>query len=203
MKAMSNDEDPMDVDVPAPQVSPPRPIEPLKNLAPAIFVPLTEDLTKDFARPPNRVSRLREILNNVERHSEGVHSLLRYLFEREKTRLLQDAQKAETQAAPVRVSPAELDDLILRMEAKHELGKAYTASVATFQPNFYVKPPWEETPQELQFRLIMKLVEDSLMELKEHKRHAEEIKDFYREALKRDLAREFEFAALSQAPKAV
>ncbi|KAK4205618.1 hypothetical protein QBC40DRAFT_217 [Triangularia verruculosa] len=68
----------------------------LTNLAGNIFVPLNIDLTT--ATPPQgRMQRLEHILRTIDCHRQGSRENLLYMFDREKQRIINEAQLLEQQ----------------------------------------------------------------------------------------------------------
>lgn len=76
--------------------STPPPIPPLASVAPAIFVPITDDLLAPFTQPPNRLALLQAKIEALDTHSAQVREIIVDLFSRERTRLLREGRRQDT-----------------------------------------------------------------------------------------------------------
>lgn len=104
-------------------------IPPLTHLGPSVFVPIEEDLTEPVDLPRDRVDRLKWILNTIESQRTGVSENLMYIFERERDRILAEAQEREAISGPPDMRrglhPNEADQVISNMSTPHQPGRNY------------------------------------------------------------------------------
>lgn len=195
---------------------PEEPIPALTSIAPAIFVPITTDLTAPFTPPPTRPDRLRAILSNQETHAAQVRSNLCSLFERETARIMQVSREQEplflaergltardydrTLLQPPsqspqrgwRASPADLDSMVANMAAQQPAGMRRAGSIVDVPTPDLATLPGGNTPRERATRECLTLLSKGTGELKGYEAHVGAKKEFYERALKRELEREAE-----------
>ncbi|KAK4120824.1 hypothetical protein N657DRAFT_648618 [Parathielavia appendiculata] len=162
-------------------------IPPLTNDAPAIFVPIRDDILNSEP-PQNRIERLKRILETIDYQREGVKENLMCMYEREKKRIMLEAAKLEQAQGPPRirpgVPPSELEQIIANMETPAEPGKNY---------NLQTYPPAAE-PANLSLRDrtvvdILRVVERGLSDLESFEGFMADIKNHYLGLLERETAR--------------
>ncbi|KAL1884362.1 hypothetical protein VTK73DRAFT_56 [Phialemonium thermophilum] len=94
---------------------------PLMSLAPSIFVPLVEDITKPVDIPRDRIKRLEWMINAMDHHRDGVRENMTYLFIGERDRISIEAAEEEARAGATDTMPGlppdEVDWIIGNMEA--------------------------------------------------------------------------------------
>lgn len=113
---------------PLPPQQAPEELPPLIAIAPAIFLPVNEDLTKPI--PPIPTSTSARLLTSIEQHtahSRAVSANIVNYYRREVFRLSQlPADAAPTQAAPYEtLIKSDRDALLANLEAPHEPGRDY------------------------------------------------------------------------------
>ncbi|KAL2264277.1 hypothetical protein VTK26DRAFT_8480 [Humicola hyalothermophila] len=165
-------------------------IPPLTNIAPAIFVPLRQDLFEDEP-PRDRVDRVKRLLAVIDYQREGVLENLLYMFEREKRRVVQHAAVTEQalptpRFAPGALPPDEADAIIANMEALAEPGVDYNIREMPLVDGSATIPP--ETP--LRDKTVMELinvVEKAVSDLHGFDGYMRGIKERYLKCLEREL----------------
>lgn len=170
----------------------PEMIPPLSNIAPAIFVPLQDDIFT--AEPPrDRIERLKAILETIDYQRKGVKENLLYMFEREKRRIVQQAAELEQAQGPLLMkpgpAPAEVDEIIANMEAPsssrvEDYDIQNTPGIDTSKPVPPSAPLRDKTVMEL---LIMG--EMALKDLEGFERHMAGIQERYLACLEQEMAR--------------
>jgi hypothetical protein len=169
----------------------PEKIPQLTNLAPAIFVPLRDDILS--SEPPrDRVERLKRILETIDYQREGVKENLMYMFEREKKRIMLQAAETEQAQGPPKIRPglppSEVDEIISNMETPAEPDRDY--NLREYPPA--VGPP--AMPPNLSLRDstvrdLLRVVDGAVTELEGFEGFMANIKNFYLEVLARETAR--------------
>ncbi|KAK3315135.1 hypothetical protein B0H66DRAFT_334855 [Apodospora peruviana] len=174
------------------ELEPSEKIPALRNVAPGVFVPFHEDILSKTDYPRDRIDRVKRILESIDYQREGVKENLMYLFEREKQRILLEAQEKEQelglQDAKPGVHPAEVDATLRSMEAPAEPGCDY---------NIRFLPPLEPhrslaTNLSLRDRTVqglLSLVESGVADLNGYERHINGIRDYYVDCLAKEVAR--------------
>ena len=200
---------------------PEKPIPPLTSIAPAIFVPITTDLTAPFTPPPTRADRLRAIIASQEAHSSQVRSNLCSLFEQESARIMQlsrtqeplflsergltaaeydkalqqsqhNNSKQQQLSRGWRATPADIDGMIANMSAQQAAGMRKAGSIVDVPTPDLATLPAGNTPRELATRECLTLLSKGMGELKGYDAHVGRKREFYEHALKRELEREAE-----------
>jgi len=178
-------------------------IPPLINVAPYIFTPMPEGMFDFLATPHadadeplrDRVARLRHIIATLDYQRAGVRDNMLYMFDREKDRLIQEAEAREA-AAAVPEDPslpyAEVDELVAAMEApadprvNYSLGREEVAQMV-----WGVRQRQGQrglTAREAAVENIFRVVESSLGELGGYDGHIMNIRRMYAERLVREEA---------------
>lgn len=179
------------------------PIPPLISVAPSIFTPMPEGMF-DFLGGPNpsaadeslrdRVARLRHILATLDYQRAGVRDNMLYMFDREKDRLIQEAEAREATAVPEDPSlpNVEVDELVAAMEApadpraNYSLGREEVGEMA-----WGVRQRQQQrglTAREAAMENIFRVVESSLGELVGYDGHIMNIRRMYAERLVKEEA---------------
>ncbi|KAK3683991.1 hypothetical protein B0T22DRAFT_412436 [Podospora appendiculata] len=176
---------------PAREPKPSEQIPPLTNLAPSIFVPFREDITaKQSEIPRDRIERLRRILESIDFQTKGVKENLLFLFEREKTRIILEAQEREQEWFPTGVKagvhPDEADRIIAYMEAPAQPGTDYNIrNMAELDRNRMI--PSDLSVRDRAVEELMTLAEGAVQQLEGYEANMREIKKLYLERLDREL----------------
>jgi hypothetical protein len=173
---------PADTDPKAPERIPP-----LTNIAPAIFVPLRDDIL-NLEPPRDRVERLKRILETIDYQREGVKENLMYMFEREKKRMMQEAAETEQARGPPKIRPglppSEVDEIIGNMETPAEPDRDY--NLQEYPP---VAGPPNLSLRDSTVRDLLTMVDKAVIELEGFEGFMAGIENFYREVLARETAR--------------
>ncbi|KAK4250127.1 hypothetical protein C7999DRAFT_12110 [Corynascus novoguineensis] len=170
----------------------PEMIPPLSNIAPAIFVPLRDDIFT--AEPPrDRIEHLKAILETIDYQRKGVKENLLYMFEREKRRIVQQAANLEQAQGPLVMkpgpAPAEMDEIIANMEAPGSL-RVEDYNIQSIPGIDTSKPVPPNTP--LRDKTVMELLimaEMALKDLEGFERHIAGIQERYLASLEQEMAR--------------
>ncbi|KAK3320819.1 hypothetical protein B0T19DRAFT_249566 [Cercophora scortea] len=168
-------------------------IPPLTNLAPIIFVPFREDITaKRSDAPRDRIERLRRILQSIDFQTQGAKENLLFLFEREKTRIILEAQEREQEWFPnggVKAGgahPDEADRIIGYMEAPALPGTDYNIrNMAELDRNRMIPP--DLSVRDRAVEELMTLAEGAVQQLEGYEGNMRDIKKLYLERLDREL----------------
>ncbi|KAH8888372.1 hypothetical protein GQ53DRAFT_749296 [Thozetella sp. PMI_491] len=96
-------------------------IPPLTSIAPCVFTPLTEDITKPSSQPLDRIEHLKRIIEAIDIQTAAVRDNLMWMLDRERQRIIQEAQAAEAAEGLPDVRPGlptdEADRIIASMLA--------------------------------------------------------------------------------------
>lgn len=164
----------------------PEKIQPLKNLAPSIFVPLREEHLERHAEPArDRVERLHRILESIDHQRAGVRDNLVCLFEREKQRIIAEATEREAQlGGPPKIRPGlppdETDAIITCMEAPAQTGVDYDVKAPDLPPLDIHRPlPPGLSVREKAVEDLMSLVEGSVGQLTGFEAHIAGVMQHY------------------------
>ncbi|KAK0741714.1 hypothetical protein B0T21DRAFT_399688 [Apiosordaria backusii] len=174
----------MDLDFHHPQNDKPK-IPPLRNLAGSMFVPLTIDLTK--ATPPQgRMQRLEHILETIEFHRQGSRENLLYMFDREKQRMINEAQELEktlNEDYHLGLTLEEENHILASMDAPADPNKDYNVKTEAMPPLLQAirpEPADKALPiREKTVRDLMFLIENSIGELDRFEAVMKGIKEKY------------------------
>ncbi|KAL2171624.1 hypothetical protein VTG60DRAFT_2192 [Thermothelomyces hinnuleus] len=164
----------------------------LKNIAPAIFVPLQDDIF--LAEPPrDRAERLKRILETIDYQREGVKENLLYMFEREKKRVVQQAAELEQAQGPSAIkpslAPAEVDEIIANMEAPGS-GRIEDYMIRDVPRLDSGKPVAPNTSlRDKTVTELLTMIEAALADLEGFERHMAGIKNRYLACLEQEMAR--------------
>ncbi|KAL2149470.1 hypothetical protein VTH82DRAFT_8121 [Thermothelomyces myriococcoides] len=163
----------------------------LENIAPAIFVPLQEDII--LAEPPqDPAGRLKRLLETIDYQREGVKENLLYMFEREKRRVVQEAAELE-QAQEISIkpslAPAEVDEIIANMEApaSGRIEDYMIRDIPRMESSKSVATNTSLRDKTVKELLVM--VEAALADLEGFEKHIAGIKNRYLACLEEEVAR--------------
>ncbi|KAK4666958.1 hypothetical protein QC763_304890 [Podospora pseudopauciseta] len=160
-------------------------ILPLRNLAGHMFVPVSFDLTT--ATPlQGRMQRLEHILKSIEFHRQGSRENLYYMFDREKQRLINEAEEAENKLGQdyrPALTPQEEDSFLASVSAPADPNKDYNVkSEAVLPLKQAIRPEPADKPlpvREKTVRDLMFLIESSISELDSFENAMKGIRDKY------------------------
>lgn len=172
----------------------PRPSEtipPLTTITPCIFVPIRDDMVKNFSKPArDRVERLRRILQSIDYQREGIKENLVYMIDREKQRLILKAAEIEEDEGTVNLQrgldPREADLLILNMEAPVQPGRDYNIKneqIPIRQAQVRSSLPIRERVVEE----LLDMIESGARQLASYEVHVTGIKQRYLDILEKEL----------------
>ncbi|KAL2160354.1 hypothetical protein VTH06DRAFT_1527 [Thermothelomyces fergusii] len=170
----------------------PERIPQLENIAPAIFVPLQEDIL--LAEPPReRVESLKKLLQTIDYQREGVKENLLYMFEREKKRVVQQAAELEQAQGPPlmkpSLAPAEVDEIIANMEAPAS-GRVEDYVIRDVPRIDSSNPAATNTPlRDTTVKELLTMVEAAVADLEGFEKHMAGIKSRYLACLEEEVAR--------------
>ncbi|KAK3387029.1 hypothetical protein B0H63DRAFT_468940 [Podospora didyma] len=170
-------------------------IPPLTSVTPSMFVPLQADI---LSNPPSdevlrdRVKRLQRILESIDYQKEGVKENLLWMFEREKTRLINESLDAEQKLGLTDgksgLAPEEVDWVIANMEAPADPNTNYNiANMAPLDVN-QILPP-DASFRDRTVANVLRLMEGCVNELNGYETHMAGIKAQYIERLNKEVVR--------------
>ncbi len=177
----------------------PRPSEKiprLQNIALGIFVPLQDDDLRQNSEPArDRVERLKRKLRSIDYQRAGVKENLMYMFEREKQRIILEAQEREADMYPdglppkgPGLHPREADLAIANMETPATPGTDYNVrNVLAIDVNRPLPP--NLSVRERVIEDLVNLVENGATQLNGYEQHIKGIKDYYLGCLEREMAK--------------
>lgn len=166
-------------------------------LAGGLFVPIKSDLAAPYTPPATRVARLREILALLDSHSPAVRSNLLKLFVRDSARIAQNGRRQEAlhppgtiQDPPPGLERKDLDEMINNMEAPHNPAQDYNITLIP-EPDF-VTGIIARSPREWAANELFRAAQAGADKLENYDRFIQESREFYQQALKKELEREAE-----------
>lgn len=173
----------------------------LTSIVPSIFIPLEDDLLDPFEPPKDRIERLQRILANIDMHERKVIDNVMWMVEREKRRIMMEAKREEDSTHPpeaqLGIEPGETNLLIQNMRAAPEPSVDYNVVEAQL-PRHDVVPP-NISHRENTTRQLLHVVEEANRNIQGYRSHMKVAKDFYRERLQQEIARDDEFSKRPQA----
>lgn len=162
-----------------------------------LFVPIESDLAAPFTPPATRIARLREILALLDSHSTAVRSNLLKLFVRDSARIAQNGRRQEALAAPGTIQDPppglerrDLDEMINNMTAPHNPAQEYNITLIP-EPDF-VTGIIARSPREWAANELFRAAQAAADRLESYDVFVEENREFYQQALKKELEREAE-----------
>lgn len=181
--------------------NPPSPATPIPTLqiGPAIFVPITEDLTKPPPSHATRSARLAASLAAYDTHTAGVQANLLAMLAREKARICQvgaelEASQIAAGDVPAVSRPGLQEELALMVEfmrAPHDPNVNYDQKDAIPMLNLWEAPP-PRSQRELTARDVMIFLHQAAVEMGGHKEHCKDHRKRYEVALQKALEEEAE-----------
>lgn len=169
---------------------PSEPIPQLISLAPAIFVPITKDLTTPLPKT-SHTTHLQARLTAHDDHALAVHSNLETLLIREHVRILQSGTNMAAQARATNTHPEDLKpgmdgedmgSMITNMRTPHVPGTDYNiTNIAA--PDFSKAPM--RTPREWTACHVMNQANSAAAELELYEMHVRKTREAYEAALKK------------------
>jgi hypothetical protein len=164
----------------------------LRNVTPSIFVPFRDDFTKPGEEPRDRIERLKRILTSIDVQRVGVRENLMFLFEREKRRLVKEAQAHELAAGIPNTKPGlaseDVDWTIQNMETPPIPDTDYNIKDMPAPEKFRIPPPGASIRERTTTELL-NLVEGGLIQLGGYEEYMAGIKKHYLDCLDKELAR--------------
>lgn len=178
--------------------SPATSIPPLQ-IGPAIFVPITEDLTKPPPHHATASARLAASLAAYDTHTAGVQANLLAMLTREKARICQAGAEMEASQIAAGDTPAvsrpglqeELALMIEFMKAPHDPNVNYDQKDAIPMLNLWEGPP-PRSQREWTAREVMGWSHQAAVEMGGHKDHCKDHRRRYEVALQKALEEEAE-----------
>ncbi|KAK0706552.1 hypothetical protein B0T26DRAFT_460458 [Lasiosphaeria miniovina] len=172
----------------------PEKIPQLTNVAPSVFIPFNDDVTKDTEDGPrDRMQRLRRILESVDYQRDGVKENLLFLFQREKTRIMQESLAQELKSGQGEYKPAlkprEVDWVVGNMAAKAQPGFDYNIKQMPYPEQSRPVLPPSATIRDKATANMLHLVEAGIQELTGYDAHMGEIRRYYIGCLDKELER--------------
>ena len=171
-------------------------IPPLTSIVPSIFIPLEDGLLDPFEPPKDRIERLQRILANIDTHERKVINNAMWMVEREKRRIMMEAKREEDSTHPpeaqLEIDPDETDFLIQNMRTAPEPGVDYNV-VDIPLPRHDVVPP-NISHRENTTRQLLLVIEEATRNIQGYRTHMKVAKDFYRERLQQEMARDVQFS---------
>lgn len=160
----------------------------LTNIAPSMFVPLTDEfLDKHFGNPPrNRIETLKRILESIDFQRAGVKENLLAMVEREKQRRVLLAQELHADfpgAARLALNTREADDMIAKMESPALQGIDYS---------MVLQPPDHDPDRSIHDSMIEDLLmtaEGMVRNLEGYEQHIAGCRKKYQDYLEAELMR--------------
>ncbi|KAH8706639.1 hypothetical protein BGZ61DRAFT_450246 [Ilyonectria robusta] len=166
-------------------------------LAGGLFVPIESDLAAPYTPPATRIARLREILALLDSHSTAVRSNLLKLFVRDSARIAQNGRRQEAlppagtiQDPPPGLERKDLDEMINNMTAPHNPAQDYNITLIP-EPDF-VTGIIARSPREWAANELFRAAQAGADKLESYDKFIEESREFYQQALKKELEREAE-----------
>ncbi|OLN92126.1 hypothetical protein CCHL11_01497 [Colletotrichum chlorophyti] len=166
----------------------------------AIFVPLEESLLEPFEAPKTEVDRLKLSQQNIEKHIPAVEQNLVFTYLREHRRILQHAKELERAAGVIiyitpGLVPGDEELMMPNVEAPMPPGADYsdrhlpTACVPEL--------PADCPPRLAAIQWSLFNAAQALNQLGGYAGHAQELREHYRVALERELARDQSASAVT------
>ncbi len=162
------------------------PIEPLQNIAPCILTPLTHDITKPLDNPPSsRVERLERIIATIDEQTGSVKDNLLWMLDRERQRIIQEADAAEEargiEDVPPSLSHGETAFIINNMRAPADPRIDYNLVLPPVDTSRGPRP--QATIRETALHSICVLAEKSLEQLNGYDTFMKDVKGEYLDRL--------------------
>ncbi|CAM1503919.1 Fc.00g015100.m01.CDS01 [Cosmosporella sp. VM-42] len=174
----------------------PPPIPPLGSIAPAIFVPIAEDLTAPLPPFPSRSARLRAILADIDTQAAAVQSNILTLHAREHARVIQKSADDNVsfkangfQDITLGLEPHDQAAMIANMETPHDPNVDYNiTNIVKLDLTGLVGT----TPRQWAALEVMRNAENARDSMEKYEVQVNQAKEVYEVALRKALAEEAE-----------
>ncbi|OTB10469.1 hypothetical protein K445DRAFT_371131 [Daldinia sp. EC12] len=166
-----------------------------QNIAPSIFVPAQTDFTKPPPELPSEpVRRRAEILAQIDEHADAVQDNIYYMFNREKTRILQECKRREANFPHLKAVPGltdieersipssgmEMDEILYIRQNASKQNRAFSDVPPVFTHNqcLHIEARGlEEPPRKSAEKMLMNLVKHGIQNLEGFAYHVANVKE--------------------------
>ncbi|KAK1987813.1 hypothetical protein LZ30DRAFT_701027 [Colletotrichum cereale] len=158
----------------------------------AMFVPLEESLFDPLDAPQKESDRLKLSLQNIEKHTAAVEQNLIHIYEREHRRILQHANKVEATVGVFETTAGLMpgDEELIREYVNAPIPHGADYNNRHLSTYAYPEIPGDLPPRQAALHWSLYNTGQALAQVGGYAAHAQEIKNHYKKALEKELARE-------------